>query len=75
MNKTEAYIKRQIRIAIASRLKIDNLNDVSTEDIIQAYESKRLDNCDIKMDLMEDGRTYFAFVDRDTGYFYNTAII
>ena len=75
MNKIETYIKRQIRVAIANHEGIENLNDVSIEKINQAYESKELNNYRIKQDIMQSGKTYFAFVDKATGYFYNSIIL
>lgn len=73
--KVERYIKNQIRQHLGNVHKIDNLNHVSETDINQIFESKETDQYTLKMDMLYTGQTYFAFVDKETGYYYSTAII
>ena len=73
--KAERYIKRQIRIHLANIHKIDNLNHVSETEIDEVFESKETEQYTLKMDELSTGETYFAFVDKETGLYYMTAII
>lgn len=73
--KAERYIKNQIRQHLANIHKIDNLNHVSETEINKIFESKETERYFLKMDKLYTGQTYFAFVDKETGHFYSTAII
>lgn len=73
--RVERYIKNQIRQHLANTHKIDNLNHVSETEINKIFESKETEQYTLKMDVLRTGQTYFAFVDKETGYFYSTAII
>ena len=73
--KAERYIKNQIRQHLANIYKIDNLNHVSETEINKIFESKETEQYILKMDKLYTGQTYFAFVDKETGHFYSTAII
>ena len=73
--KVERYIKNQIRQYLANINKIDNLNHVSETEINAIFESKETEEYTLKMDELYTGQTYFAFVDKETGYYYATAII
>ena len=76
MKKTvESYIKNQIRQHLANIQKIDNLNHVSETEINKIFENKETEQYTLKMDELYTGQTYFAFVDKETGYYYSTAII
>ena len=72
--KAERYIKHQIRKHLANNEKLVSLNDVSETEINEVFESKETKRYTLKMDDF-NGQTYFAFVDKKTGLWYNTAII
>ena len=72
--KAKRYIKNQIRQHLANTHRIDNLNHVSETEINEIFESKETERYTLKMDDF-NGQTYFAFVDKETGYYYATAII
>lgn len=73
--KAERYIKNQIRQHLGNVNKIDNLNHVSETEINNIFESKETEQYILKMDVLFTGQTYFAFADKETGFYYSTAII
>lgn len=72
--RAERYIKNQIRQHLANTHGMDNLNHVSDTEINEIFESKETEKYTLKMDDF-NGQTYFAFVDKETGYFYMSEII
>lgn len=72
--KAEQYIKYQIRQHLANIHKIDNLNHVGEAEIDKVFKDKETEKYILKMDELSIGKTYFAFVDKKTGYFYSTAV-